>query len=164
MLTSKAGTRNAAAWEAFQRAKQTVTQGDSLLGAGDIPGAMAMLGRADSAFGVVAGQDDKWAAPLSQQAILKYRLARLSVGAPVTTISPIIEAGLERARKALAIAPNDPDALEARGSLRYLQWLLNLTPSGESDNAMQAVEADLTAGHQGQPRAGVGDERPEPPA
>ena len=73
VLTSKAGTRNAAAWEAFQRAKQTVTQGDSLLGAGDIPAAMTILGRADSAFGVVAGQDDKWAAPLSQQAILKYR-------------------------------------------------------------------------------------------
>ena len=57
----------------------------------------------------------------------------------------MIEAGLERAAKALAIAPNDPDALEARGSLRYLQWLLNLTPSGESDAAMAAVEADLIA-------------------
>jgi TolB-like protein len=143
VLTSKAGTRNAAAWEAFQLAKRTVTEGDSLLGAGDIPAAMTILGRADSAFGVVAGQDDKWAAPLSQQAILKYRLARLSVGAPVATISPMIDAGLERAGKALAIAPNDPDALEARGSLRYLQWLLNLTPSGESDAAMKAVEADL---------------------
>jgi TolB-like protein len=145
VLTSKAGTRNAAAWEAFQRAKQTVTEGDSLLGAGDIPGTMAKLGRADSALGVVAGQDDKWAAPLSQQAILKYRLARLSLGMPVATISPMIEAGLERAAKALAIAPNDPDALEARGSLRYLQWLLNLTPSGESDNAVEAAKADLTA-------------------
>ena len=145
VLTSKAGTRNAAAWEAFQRAKQTVTEGDSLLGAGDIPGATGKLARADSAFGAVAGQDGKWAAPLSQQAILKYRLARLALGAPVATISPTIDAGLERAEKALAIAPNDPDAREARGSLRYLQWLLNLTPSGESDAAMAAVEADLRA-------------------
>jgi hypothetical protein len=145
LLTNKAGTRNAAAWEAFQLAKQKVTEGDSLLGSGDIPAATAKLASADTAFGVVAGQDAKWAAPLSQQGILKYRMARLSLGAPVASISPTIDAGLERAGKALAIAPNDPDALEARGSLRYLQWLLNLTPSGESDAAMAAVEADLRA-------------------
>jgi eukaryotic-like serine/threonine-protein kinase len=145
VLTSKAGTRNAAAWEAYQRAKQTVAQGDSLLTTGDIPGAMAALGRADAAFGAVAAQDDKWAAPVSQQAILKYRVARLSVGGPMTATSPIIDAGLERANKALTIAPNDPDALEARGSLRYLQWLLNLTPAGESDKAMSASENDLMA-------------------
>jgi hypothetical protein len=63
----------------------------------------------------------------------------------VTTISPLIDAGLERAGKALALAPTDPDALEARGSLRYLQWLLNLTPAGESDKAMAEVESDLVA-------------------
>jgi hypothetical protein len=145
VLTSKAGTKNAAAWEAYQRARQTVAQGDSLLGTGDVAGAMTVLGRADSAFGTVAKQDDKWAAPISQQAILRYRAARLSVGAPVATISPMIDAGLERAGKALALAPNDPDALEARGSLRYLQWLLNLTPAGESDKAMKEVENDLAA-------------------
>jgi serine/threonine-protein kinase len=145
VLTSRAGTKNAAAWEAFQRAKQTVAQGDSLLGTGDVTGAMTVLGRADSAFGTVAKQDDKWAAPISQQAMLKYRLARLSVsvGAPVTTISPLIDAGLERAGKALALAPTDPDGLEARGSLRYLKWLLNLLPPGESDKAMKEVESDL---------------------
>jgi len=145
VLTSKAGTKDAAAWEAYQRARQTVAQGDSLLGTGDVAGAMTVLARADSAFGTVAKQDDKWAAPISQQAILRYRAARLSVGAPVATISPMIDAGLERAGKALALAPNDPDALEARGSLRYLQWLLNLTPAGESDKAMKEVESDLAA-------------------
>jgi serine/threonine-protein kinase len=143
VLTSRAGTRNAAAWEAFQRSKQIVAQGDSLLAAGDVSNAMTILGRADSSFGTVAKQDDKWAAPVSQQALLKYRLARLSVGAPVSTISPMIDAGLERAATALALAPTDPDALEARGSLRYLQWLLNLMPPGESDKAMKEVERDL---------------------
>jgi serine/threonine-protein kinase len=143
VLTSKAGTKNPAAWEAFQRAKQTVAQGDSLLTTGDVAAAMTVLGRADSAFGTVAKQDDKWAAPIAQQAILKYRLARLSVGAPVATISPVIDAGLERAARALALAPADPDALEARGALRYLQWLLNLMPPSESDKAMKEVETDL---------------------
>jgi hypothetical protein len=90
VLTSRAGTKNAAAWEAFQRAKQSVALGDSLLGTGDVTGATAALARADSAFGAVAKQDDKWAAPISQQAILRYRMARLAVGAPVTTISPMI--------------------------------------------------------------------------
>jgi len=145
VLTSKAGTSNAAAWDAFQRARQTVSAADSLFTAGDVPGGTSMLGRANSAMGEVATQDPKWAAPISQQAALDYRLARLAVAAatPVATISSQIDAGLAHADKAIAIAPNDPDALEARGSLRYLQWLMNLTPTGQSEKALELAEADL---------------------
>ena len=145
VLNSKAGTSNAAAWEAFQRAKQTVSSADSLFTSGDVTGGTAMLARADTALGAVATQDPKWSAPIAQQASLDYRLARLAVAAvaPVSSIASQIDVGLGHAEKALAIAPNDPDALEARGSLRYLQWLMNLTPSGESEKAMSTAEADL---------------------
>src|SRR5829696_8314679 len=67
VLTSKAGTKNAAAWEAFQRAKQTVAQGDSLLAAGDKPAAVSMLSRASTQLGQVAASDPKWAAPSALQ-------------------------------------------------------------------------------------------------
>jgi serine/threonine-protein kinase len=153
VLTSRAGTKNAAAWEAFQRAKQTVAMGDSLLQAGDITGVQAALARAVAQLGDVAAQDPKWAAPIAQQASLDYRLARLAVGAaaPIASIASQIEVGLKHAEQALALAPNDPDALEARGSLRYLQWLMNLTPAGESEKAMAAAEADLVAATKANP-------------
>ena len=144
-LTSKAGTSNAAAWEAFQRARQTVMQGDSLLAAGDVSTATHVLTSADSALGAVAEQDQKWSAPSAQQAVIDYRLARLalSTGAGMAAVSARIDAGLKAADKAVAASATDADALDARGSLRYLQWLLNL--AGDADKAITAAEADLTA-------------------
>jgi serine/threonine-protein kinase len=147
VLSSRAGTSNAAAWEAFQRAKQTISQGDSLVAAGDAKAATIVLAQVDSTLGGVAAQDPKWSAPPALQANLNYRLARmaLATGGGVEAVSKRIDAGLERATKAVAASPNDADALEARGSLRYLRWLLNLVPEGESDKAVADAEADLTA-------------------
>ena len=164
VLTSKAGTSNAAAWEAYQRAMQTATQGDSLVGAGDIATATHVLASADSELGAVAGQDGKWSAPPAQQAVIAYRLARLALatGAGLTAVGERIDAGIKAADKAIAASPNDADALDARGSLRYLQWLLGLAP-GDADKAVASAEADLTAVDQGEPLAGIGDEHAEPP-
>ena len=147
VLSSRAGTRNAAAWDAFQRAKQTVSQGDSLVAAGDTRAATIVLASADSTLGGVAAQDPKWAAPPALQATLNYRLARMALasGGGAEAVSKRIDAGLERADKAVAANPNDSDALEARGSLRYLRWLLNLVPEAETDKTVADAEADLTA-------------------
>ena len=71
VLTSKAGTSNAAAWEAFQRAKQTATAGRlARRRRATSRRRRTMLARADSALGAVADQDAKWSAPLAQQASL----------------------------------------------------------------------------------------------
>jgi serine/threonine-protein kinase len=147
VLTNRAGTKNAAAWDAFQRAKQTVSQGDSLISAGEARAATIVLSSADSTLGGVAAQDPKWAAPPALQATLNYRLARmaLATGGGAEAVSKRIDAGLERANKAVAAGPNDADALEARGSLRYLRWLLNLVPEAETDKTVADAEADLAA-------------------
>jgi tetratricopeptide (TPR) repeat protein len=55
-----------------------------------------------------------------------------------------IDAGIKAADKAIAASPNDADALDARGTLRYFQWLLGLTP-GNVDKAIESAQADLTA-------------------
>ena len=146
VLTSKAGTGNAAAWEAYQRAMQTANQGDSLVGAGDITTATHVLQNADSALGAVAGQDAKWSAPPAQQAVIAYRLARLALatGAGMDAVGQRIDAGIKAADKAIAASPTDADALDARGSLRYFQFLLGLAP-GDAEKAIGSAEADLTA-------------------
>jgi eukaryotic-like serine/threonine-protein kinase len=147
VLTSKAGTKNAAAWEAFQRAKETITQGDSLLGAGSAPAAMATLMQADTALAAVGKMDDKWVAPPAQQGLLNYRLAvrTLGSGAGMPAVQARIDEGLASAERAIALAPNDADALEARGSLHYFQWLLDLAPPADADRTLASAEADLKA-------------------
>jgi len=63
-----------------------------------------------------------------------------------------IDSGLVAAERAVAIAPNDADALEARGSLHYFQWLLNLVPTGSNaDNVLASAEADLKASAKANP-------------
>jgi eukaryotic-like serine/threonine-protein kinase len=145
VLTSKASTRNAAAWEAFQRAKQTIAQADSLLAAGDVAGTSSMLARADAELGAVAKSDDKWAAPLALQGLLGYRLARLDLGSGgLPAAQARIDSGLARSERAIALVPNDADALEARGTLHYLQWLLNLAPK-DPNALVKSAEQDLDA-------------------
>ena len=99
--------------------------------------ATRVLARADSALGTVAGLDPKWSAPPSQQAVIGYRLARLTFasGGGMAAVGERIDAGLKAAEKALAASPNNADALDARGSLHYFQWLLGLAP-GDADQTL----------------------------
>jgi eukaryotic-like serine/threonine-protein kinase len=153
ILTSKAGTSNSAAWEAFQRAKQMVADGDSLLAAGNGAAAMVMLSRADTALAAVSKMDPEWVAPLAQHGVLNYRLAVRTHAsrAGMPAVSSRIEAGLASAERALALVPNDADALEARGSLHYFQWLLNLMPPNDADKTLASAEADLVASTKANP-------------
>jgi serine/threonine-protein kinase len=145
VLTSKASTRNASAWEAFQRAKQTVSEGDSLLAAGNAAAATLVMARADSALSAVGTADPRWSTPTGLQGMLAYRRARLALSTGgVPAAAAVIEAGLAVADRGIAALPTDADALEARGTLRYLKWLLNLAPPGESEKVVAAAEADLS--------------------
>jgi serine/threonine-protein kinase len=154
VLVSKAGARSSASFEAFQRAKQTVTQGDSLIAAGDVKAGMVLLSRADSALGAVGNAEPKWAAPPALQGAVNYKLARLALatGGGMSGASAYVDSGLVSAERAVTIAPNDADALEARGSLHYFQWLLNLVPPGGSaENVLASAEADLKAAAKANP-------------
>ncbi|MDB4883614.1 MAG: protein kinase [Gemmatimonadetes bacterium] len=154
VLVSQAGSRNADAWEAFQRAKQTVAQGDSLLAAGDAAAGSVVLARADSALAAVGAMEPRWAAPPALEGALNYRLARLALatGGGIAGASRRIDSGLVAAERAAVIAPNDADTLEARGSLHYCQWLLNWAPSGSgADKLLSSAEADLTAAAKANP-------------
>jgi tetratricopeptide (TPR) repeat protein len=53
---------------------------------------------------------------------------------------------MSHATRALEKGPNDASALELRGTLRYLSWLLNLAPDpGASKALIDGAEADLRA-------------------
>src|SRR2546430_2712926 len=58
--------------------------------------------------------------------------------------APWITAGIGHARRALAVAPRHPEALELLGSLRYLAYLLRLTPTeAVAATELRAAKDDL---------------------
>jgi serine/threonine-protein kinase len=142
-LRSRIGTRNDAAWQAMQRAKQTVSQVNALMAARDVPAALAKVAAADSALAQVESMDGNWVTPINERAWLAYWTARL-----VTPRSPDhvkwVDRGLAHAERALAKSPSDANAIEVRGQLRYWQWLTNLAPNPTAATALMAsAEQDL---------------------
>jgi eukaryotic-like serine/threonine-protein kinase len=142
-LVSRVGTRNDAAWDALQRARQTETEVDALVRAHDVPAGVAKLAAADTALAAVETIDKSWPTPSVDRAWLGYRAARL-VGPSDSSFTRWIDSGLADAARALAKAPGNVDATEARGTLHYLQWLYNLAPNAAAADALLAsAEHDL---------------------
>jgi serine/threonine-protein kinase len=143
---SRAGTRNVKAWEAEQQAHAMAAGIDSLAAEGDPAGAARETRRVDSMFARVEQMDSRWAAPVVERAWLAYRQARRSGAADQSQYAVWIEPGLAHAERAVAIDARDADALEARGTLRYLKWLVNLAKDPtEAARLLAGAEADLRA-------------------
>ncbi|HEY9448607.1 MAG TPA: serine/threonine-protein kinase [Gemmatimonadaceae bacterium] len=144
-LVSRVGTRNAAAWEAMQHARETEAEIDALVLARDVPAALRKIDAADSALAKVETLDPSWRAPIVERGWLGYKASRLL---PPTSpdFTKWIDAGLADAARALKKSPSDADATELRGTLHYWQWLNNLAPDPAASVALFAsAESDLRA-------------------
>jgi serine/threonine-protein kinase len=143
---SRQRTSNPGAWELLQRAEQDIKGADPLITAGDVPAATRQFARADSLLARAQAIDPKWVTPVTQRGWLAYREARLSGSFDKTYYADRIERGLSHAEQAAKLQPGDPDALELRGTLQYLRWLLNLAPDAdEAARLMVDAEKDLRA-------------------
>jgi eukaryotic-like serine/threonine-protein kinase len=111
-----------------------------------------MYAAADSELARAEALDHDWPAPPTLRGWLDYRQSRLARSAPASYHIARIEAGLAHAERALQLRPNDPDALELRGTLRYWEWLNNWLPN--PDAAAQLLgdaERDLRGSVTGNP-------------
>ena len=141
---SRSGTRNVAAWEQLQRAEQATANLDALVDAGDIKAATRQIAGADSVLAQAEAADPQWVIPIVKRGWLDYRQSRLAGSLDKTYYSTWTERGLAHADRALKLKPDDPDALELRGTLRYWRWLLNLSPGvTESAKLLADAEQDL---------------------
>lgn len=124
---TRASTSSPAAWDALQQADQLRKEADQLLGQGDTVGAGRYLTRADSILGTAEQKDPRWATPSVQRAWLAYRQSELA-GYDEALNEKWIGVGMKHADRALELQPDDPEALEVRGTLRYWRWLMSLEP------------------------------------
>lgn len=112
------------AWILVQRAEQARRQMEEAFRHHDPEGIAEAYERADRLLEQSATLDDDWAEPVTRRAWLAYRRSRMAREIPV--IADWAERGLAHAERALERQPNQPRALEARGTIRYWSWLMEL--------------------------------------
>ncbi|HLS47561.1 MAG TPA: hypothetical protein VK012_03520, partial [Gemmatimonadales bacterium] len=132
---SRAGTRNAQAWELLQHAREEAAGIDRIIATGDTGAIARQFARTDSIYAAAAAADPAWASPLTERGWLSYRLMRLA--GSKTEAEELITQGQRHAAAALALSASDPDALELQATLTYWRWLLGLETN--SDRAAQAL-------------------------
>ncbi len=140
------GTSNAAAWEAYQQAKQNLAGVDTILKTGNVPAAQQRLAAVDSELAAVSAMDKNWPAPMALRGFIAHRRAMLTSNSDPSQISKWLGVAGQDAAEALAVAPTDPDALELRATARYFTWMYNLNPDPASRTKLLSdAEADFRA-------------------
>jgi TolB-like protein/tRNA A-37 threonylcarbamoyl transferase component Bud32 len=137
---------NTAAWALLQRAEQARKQAEALAATNDTTGAAERaFSQADTLYAQAGLADPRWSDPLQRRAVVAYRRSRLAAKNQVEA-KAWIDKGERFADSALALAPMDPDALEARGTLRYWSWILGIQADPTAAKKLLAdAQADLEA-------------------
>ncbi len=143
LQAAKASTSSQAAWLATQRGAQIQRLAEARRSAGENAEAEALFDSADSAYRSAQELDDRWSEPPALRAALAYRRSRL-VGRNPLAIRPWVALGVEHADRALALDPDNADALETRGNLRYWGYLTEIdTDRAARQSALLQAEKDL---------------------
>ncbi len=141
----RGGTRNVEAWSLYQRAEQRRRAFEAAATAGDTVKRDAEFSAADSLLASVGELDRSWSAPVIARAALAYRRSRIGGMDPLEARG-WIERGIEHASNAIRIEPNNGDAFEVRGNLKYWRWLLGLENDTQRATALIAdAQSDLEA-------------------
>jgi eukaryotic-like serine/threonine-protein kinase len=146
----RAGTSNALAWTLVQRAERARLAGEAARG--DSAALSREFRTADSLLALAEQQDARWIEPVVLRAVAAHRHAYLLPRDP-GLLRPVITEGLGHAERALARDPRNPDALEARGELHYLSWVVNSeTDPTKAKALLLSAEADLEKATEINPR------------
>ena len=145
-IQTRAGTKNAAAWELVQKAQTARETADSLSLAGDTTTAKPLLASADSQLIQATRMDPKWSLPVVNRGWVAYSQRRIQGWAkgPATAWTG---RALDFAAQGLRLRPGDPEALRLRGTIRYVRFVLALDPYPlTTEQLLDSAEADLRAG------------------
>jgi TolB-like protein/tetratricopeptide (TPR) repeat protein len=147
----RAGTASVDAWSLVHQAERLRKDGERLIESDGAPQGFLMFDRADSLLAVAEAADASWVAPIVLRAQIAYRRTRMSD--EIQDLFNWVDVGTAHAERALALDPNYPEALEARGDFRYWAWLNQREPDpakaealllGAKDDLEAAVSRDPT--------------------
>jgi tetratricopeptide (TPR) repeat protein len=138
----EAGTTNREAFALVQRAEKLRRDAVSEVGRDSAAGWQKFT-QADQLLAQAEGEDKKWANPIARRAVLALNEARAAKNALLST--PIVDRGVEHADRALKLDPNNPDALEARGRLRYERWNSQVDKDKAGTKLLEDARDDLVA-------------------
>jgi len=145
-VQARAGTRSAAAWDLVQQGKEVAKGIEVALAAGDTAGAARTLAQADMLFARAADEDRRWPAPILERGWLAWEQRHIA-GFEKGPAGQWTARGLDFAGQALTRQPDDPEALDLRGTMRYMRFLLNLEPDPRAATRLLAdARRDLVAG------------------
>ncbi|HSL69448.1 MAG TPA: hypothetical protein VK864_04360 [Longimicrobiales bacterium] len=141
-------TESPHAWEAFQRAQRVFDNFVPLLSVNGVEAAERTLLTADSLLITAEKQDEGWVAPIvlrGRLAMLKSLVAVQRGGARASErIRNSLDEALGHANRALAADPDNAEALEFRGTVRYRLRLSGvIRDSREYESAAREAETDL---------------------
>ena len=144
MRARREDTRSGAAWGLVQQAERLMKDAGALAAFDSMGPAGTTFARADSILAEAEQADSRWTEPVVLRATIAYRRARLEEDR--LPAGERIATGLRHAERALQLDARSADALEARGVLRYLRWLLSLEADPPRAAALlRDAEADLRA-------------------
>ena len=150
LRAAQLGTSSVEAWSLRERAERSRKEAEAALDRGEAGQVVPGLERADSLAKLAETADPKWVDPIVFRGSIAYRRSRLAE-TPREAVG-WIQAGLDHAERALRLAPNDPRALELRGTLKYFRWTLRVTPDPAAAQALlQSARQDLEAAVQEDP-------------
>jgi eukaryotic-like serine/threonine-protein kinase len=142
------------AWHLVQQAGELTRDLDDLLATGDTNGAAVHLGKADSLLALAQREEPKWSRPSVARGQVAYSRLDLVGTFDRQYNERWTSVGLAHAERALRISPDDPEALELRGTFRYYRWLLNLTESpAQASRLLSGALGDFEAAVAGNPNA-----------
>jgi serine/threonine-protein kinase len=146
-IVNRPGTSNTQAWEALQRAKQTLAGVDEARASGGVQAAVDRLSAADGELAAVEEMDKKWVTPIVLRGFAAHRKMQLIGNTDPSQIPKWLDVAAGHAERALALSPQNADALELRGTVRYFRWAYNQssTDLAAATKLMRDAEADFQA-------------------
>jgi len=142
LQTSRNETKNASAWAIVRQAEHLKGEADEAAAQDSTTKSAAAFQQADSLLGAAEALDPQWAEPIVLRGTIAYRRARLAEDR--SGAAPWIALGLQHAERALTLESRNANAIELRGTLRYLRWLLSLEADPTKAAALlRGAESDL---------------------
>jgi len=136
-------TGNLDAWVLAQRAEQKRKESERLFAADSAPAALQALSDADSLLRGSEQIDARWPDAPALRARVALHRARSLARADRAAAAAAIDSGMAHANRALDVDPRHADALEMRGTLRFLRIPMGLVRPDRVPVVLDSAEQDL---------------------